>query len=250
MFVRIFIQIGVAIAAICLFASSGFAQTAAKPTDPQIAHIAYTADQIDIQAAHLALKKSENKDVRAFASDMVRDHTAVNNKALALLKKLKVKPEDNDTSRQLSKQASDKRAELSKLNGSAFDKAYVDNEVAYHKTVNDALQNTLIPSASNQELKDLLTTGLKIFQDHQQHAEQVATEFKQPADAPARPEVRRAPCSGLLGCCHGGAGARRSDPRHDGADCLHSGANLGLRRRHRRMGQQGYRRAHRDGPGQ
>src|SRR5215472_10518555 len=124
------------------------------------------------------VKKSKNKDVRAFASDMVRDHTAVNNKALALLKKLKVKPEDNDTSRQLSKQASDKRAELSKLNGSAFDKAYVDNEVAYHKTVNDALQNTLIPSASNQELKDLLTTGLKIFQGHQQHAEQVATEFK------------------------------------------------------------------------
>lgn len=178
MFIRTFIRIGTAIAAICLFASSGFAQTAAKPTDPQIAHIAYTAGQIDIQAAQLALKKSKNKDVRAFASDMVRDHTAVNKKALALVKKLKVKPEDNDTSRQLSKQASDKRTELSKLNGAAFDKAYVDNEVAYHKTVNDALQNTLIPSASNQELKDLLTTGLKIFQGHQQHAEQVAAEFK------------------------------------------------------------------------
>jgi putative membrane protein len=178
MFIRIFIQIGAAIAAICLIASSGFAQTAAKLTDPQIAHIAYTADQIDIRAAQQALKKSKNKDVRAFASDMVRDHTAVNKKALALVKKLKVKPEDNDTSRQLSKQASDKRAELSKLNGAVFDKAYVDNEVAYHKTVNDALQNTLIPSASNQELKDLLTTGLKIFQGHQQHAEQVAGELK------------------------------------------------------------------------
>jgi putative membrane protein len=116
--------------------------------------------------------------VRAFASDMVRDHTAVNKKALALVKKLGVKPQDNDTSRQLNKQASEKRAQLSKLTGSAFDKAYIDNEVAYHKTVNDALQNTLIPSASNQELKDLLTTGLKIFQGHQQHAEQVAAEFK------------------------------------------------------------------------
>jgi putative membrane protein len=178
MSIRNFIQIGSAMAAICLFASSGFAQTAAKPTDPQIAHIAYTADQIDIQAGKLALKKSKNKDVRAFASDMVRDHTAVNDKALALVKKLKVKPEDNDTSRTLNKQASDKRAQLSELNGSAFDKAYIDNEVAYHKTVNDALQNTLIPSASNQELKDLLTTGLKIFQGHQQHAEQVAAEFK------------------------------------------------------------------------
>ena len=178
MSIRIFTRTGAAIAAICLFAGSGFAQTAAKPTDPQIAHIAYTADQIDMQAGQLALKKSKNKDVRAFASDMVRDHTAVNQKALALVKKLKVKPEDNPTSQQLSKQASDKRAELSKLNGAAFDKAYIDNEVAYHKTVNDALQNTLIPSASNQELKDLLTTGLKIFQGHQQHAEQVAAGIK------------------------------------------------------------------------
>ncbi len=149
-----------------------------KLNDAQIAHIAYTADQIDIQAGQLALKKSKNKDVRSFAQDMVRDHTAVNKKALALVKKLKVTPEGNNTSQSLSKQAADKRAELAKLNGAAFDKAYIDNEVAYHKTVDDALQNTLIPGASNSELKDLLTTGLKIFQGHLQHAEQVAAEFK------------------------------------------------------------------------
>ncbi|HUZ31777.1 MAG TPA: DUF4142 domain-containing protein [Xanthobacteraceae bacterium] len=150
----------------------------AKPTDPQIAHIAYTAGQIDIEAAEQALKKSKNKDVTAFAKDMERDHKAVNDKALALVKKLHVTPEENDTSRSLVKAAADKRAELAKLNGAAFDKAYIDNEVAYHKTVDNALQNTLIPSASNQELKDLLTTGLKIFQGHEEHAEHVAAEFK------------------------------------------------------------------------
>jgi putative membrane protein len=75
-----------------------------------------------------------------------------------------VTPEDNDTSKALSKQAAEKRAELAKLSGKAFDKAYIDNEVAYHKAVNAALQTTLIPSAGNAELKDLLTTGLKIFQ--------------------------------------------------------------------------------------
>jgi putative membrane protein len=150
----------------------------ARPTDPQIAHIAYTAGEIDLKAAKLALQKSKNKEVRAFAQDMVRDHTAVNKQALALLKKLKVKPEDNDTSRSLAKGADDKRAELSKLTGTAFDKAYADNEAAYHKTVNGALQSTLIPSASNAELKDLLSTGLKIFQGHQQHAEQLAGSLK------------------------------------------------------------------------
>ena len=109
---------------------------------------------------------------------MERDHKAVNDKALALVKKLNVTPEDNDTSKALSKQAADKRAELGRLNGAAFDKAYIDNEVAYHKTVNSALQNTLIPSTNNPELKDLLTTGLKIFQGHEQHAEHVAAELK------------------------------------------------------------------------
>ena len=172
------IRLVAAIAAMCLCTSGVFAQNTGKPTDPQIAHIAYTAGQIDIQNAQQALKKTKNKDVREFATDMERDHKAVNDKALALVKKLKVTPQDNDTSKALSKQAADKRAQLAKLNGAAFDKAYIDNEVAYHKTVNDALQNTLIPSASNQELKDLLTTGLKIFQGHQQHAEQVAGRLK------------------------------------------------------------------------
>jgi len=149
-----------------------------KPTDPQIAHIAYTAGQIDIEAAKLALKKSKNKQVRDFAQDMVRDHTAVNDKALALVKKLNVTPEDNPTSKALLDQAKKEHAALSKLNGKAFDKAYATNEVAYHKTVNGALETTLIPSATNSELKDLLGTGLKIFQGHEQHAEHLAAELK------------------------------------------------------------------------
>jgi putative membrane protein len=125
-----------------------------------------------------ALEKSKNKEVRDFAQDMVRDHAEVNKQALALLAKLKVKPEDNDTSRALTKQAAAKRDELAKLNGVAFDKAYVANEVAYHKTVNGALENTPIPSASNADLKGLLQTGLKLFQGHQQHAERVAADVK------------------------------------------------------------------------
>ena len=172
------VRLSTATAVICILSGAAFAQGAAKPTDPQIAHIAYTAGQLDIEAAKQAISKSTNKDVRAFADDMVRDHTAVNKQALDLVTKLKVTPEDNDTSRALSKQAADKRAELSKLDGAAFDKAYVANEVAYHKTVNGALESTLIPSASNPELKSLLQTGLKIFQGHEQHAENVAAALK------------------------------------------------------------------------
>jgi putative membrane protein len=129
-----------------------------KPTDPQIAHIAYTAGQLDIEAAKQALDKSKDEDVRAFAQQMVGDHTAVNDQALALVKKLNVTPEDNPTSQSLTKQAGATRNKLAGLDGAAFDKAYIDNEVAYHKTVNAALSSTLIPDAQNAELKALLQT--------------------------------------------------------------------------------------------
>jgi putative membrane protein len=173
-----FVRLSAAIAAVSLLSGAAFAQGAPKPTDPQIAHIAYTAGVIDIAAAKQAESKASNKDVKAFAADMVRDHEAVNKQALDLVKKLKVTPEDNDTSKTLSKNAADKLAELGKLSGAAYDKAYVANEVAYHKAVNGALETQLIPSASNAELKSLLQTGLKIFQGHQQHAEHVAAELK------------------------------------------------------------------------
>lgn len=170
-------KVAVAFSALLLVTGAASAQ-GAKPNDAQIAHIAYTAGLADIANAQQALKISKNKDVRAFATDMARDHKAVNDKALALVKKLKVTPQDNDTSKAIAKGQADERAKLAKLKGAAFDKAYIDNEVAYHKTVDSALQNTLIPSASNPQLKDLLTTGLKIFQGHEQHAEHVAAEFK------------------------------------------------------------------------
>jgi len=160
-----------AVAAAILMPLAAHAQA---PTDPQIAHIAYTAGQIDIAAAKMAEKKSTNADVKAFAAEMERDHTAVNDKALALVKKLGVTPEDNPTSQSLNATATAKAKELEGLSGAAFDKAYIDNEVAYHKTVNGALEKTLIPSAHNAELKSLLETGLKLFQSHQEHAEHLA----------------------------------------------------------------------------
>nr|WP_156830827.1 DUF4142 domain-containing protein [Kaistia granuli] len=156
----------------------GLAAENAKPTDPQIAHIAYTADNIDIKAAELAVKTSKNKAVQDFAKDMIRDHEAVNKQALALVAKLKVKPEDNATSQALVKQADATQAHLATLKGAAFDKAYVDNEVAYHHAVNTALETTLIPAAQNAELKELLSTGLQIFKGHEDHARMVAGELK------------------------------------------------------------------------
>ena len=154
------------------------AVAASGPTDPQIAHIAYTAGNIDIAAAKQALARSHNKAVRSFAQQMVRDHQAVNSKALALVKKLHVTPEPNATSASLSKDAKAALQRLSHLNGRTYDRAYINNEVSYHKAVNSALEGTLIPSANNGELKSLLETGLTLFREHQKHAESVAKGLK------------------------------------------------------------------------
>jgi putative membrane protein len=155
----------------------GFAQRSAKLNDAQIAHIAYTAGDIDIKNAKLALTKTHNKEVRDFADDMVRDHSAVNDKALALVKKLHVTPEDNPTSQALVKQADAERAKLGALNGAAFDKAYADNEVAYHQQVLDAIDKVLIPSAQNAELKGLIEKVRPAIQAHLDHAKHVQADL-------------------------------------------------------------------------
>ena len=161
--------------AMMVCAAPAAAQT---PSDAEIAHIAYTAGNLDIAAAKLALTKTQNVKVREFAATMVRDHEAVNVKALEVVKALDVTPKDNATSKALSEAANATLERLNGLSGAAFDAAYVDNEVAFHRTVNGALKETLIPSANNAQLKSLLETGLTLFREHQTHAEHLAAALK------------------------------------------------------------------------
>jgi putative membrane protein len=166
------------LSAAALLVTATPAVAADAPTDPQIAHIAYTAGNLDVAAGKQALSHSKNPAVRSFAELMVRDHNAVNEQALALVKKLNVTPQDNAISKSLTDGANATMQRLSKLKGAAYDRAYVENEVAFHKAVNSALESTLIPNASNGELKSLLKTGLTLFREHQAHAEQVAKGLK------------------------------------------------------------------------
>ena len=158
-------------------ALSAEAIAADGPSDAEIAHIAYTAGAIDAAAAKQALAISRNAEVRGFAEVMLRDHEAVNGKALALVKKLGVTPADNGTSQALSKQATETHQRLAKLSGAPFDRAYMQNEVAFHRTVNGALKDALIPSADNGELKALLEAGAALFGEHQAHAEMLASKL-------------------------------------------------------------------------
>jgi putative membrane protein len=151
----------------------------AGPTDPQIAAIVVTANQVDIDAGKLALSKSHSKDVKEFAQRMVTDHTGVNKSATELVTKLNVTPEPSGTSQSLQKGGDDNLAALKKLSGHAFDKAYVDHEVAYHEAVLQAVDKTLIPSAQNAELKALLVKVRPAFVAHLDHAKHLQQELSQ-----------------------------------------------------------------------
>ena len=154
------------------------AQSPADLNDLEIAHVAYTADLIDIRYAHLALGISKNPTVRQFAETMIRDHTAVNDQALALLKKLGAKAQDNFLSKQLSGQADQLVNEMRRLHGHTFDHRYADNELAYHQSVNGLVEGTFIPNIESPEVKALFKQALTIFKTHEQHAEKMVASLK------------------------------------------------------------------------
>ena len=147
-------------------------------TDAQIAAIVVTANQVDIDAGQLAAARASSAEVKKFGQKMVTDHKGVNKSAVDLATKLKVKPEENDTSRALKAGGEKNVANLKTLKGAAFDKAYVDNEVAYHTQVIEALDKTLIPGAKNAELKALLVKVRPAFVAHLEHAKQVQSSLK------------------------------------------------------------------------
>lgn len=161
-------------AGLLAFASGAFAQA---PNDAQIASIVVTANQVDVDAGKLAESRGHAADVKAFGKQMVTDHTGVNKEATALVKKLKVKPEDNPTSQSLKKEGAENMKHLKTLKGAAFDKAYIDHEVDYHAQVIDALDKTLIPSAQNAELKALLVAVRPAFVAHLEHAKMIQAKL-------------------------------------------------------------------------
>lgn len=170
-------QFKAAVLSLALSLALGAQAQGTAPNDAQIAAIVVTANQVDIDAGKLAESKSRNKHVKDFARLMVTDHSGVNKSASDLAGKLKLKPEDNPTAQGLKKGGDDNLARLRKLDGVAFDKAYVDNEVTYHQAVIDAVDKTLIPSAKNEALKALLVKVRPAFVAHLEHARQLQAQL-------------------------------------------------------------------------
>ena len=158
--------------------AQGAVPTGGGPNDAQIASIVVTANQVDIDAGKLAESMGSTKEVKAFGKQMVTDHTGVNEQAVALVTKLKVPPEDNPTSQSLKAGGADNVKKLQSLQGAAFDKAYIDHEVAYHEQVLDAIDKMLVPNAKNEELKALIVKVRPAFVAHLEHAKMIQASLK------------------------------------------------------------------------
>ncbi|MEE9332998.1 MAG: DUF4142 domain-containing protein [Granulosicoccaceae bacterium] len=156
---------------VALTVMPAYSASPAELNDLEIAHVAYTADVIDIRYAHMALAISANPDIHDFAHTMIRDHEAVNEQALGLLAKLGVEAQDNFLSQKLNTDAEGILNEMSELRGEDFDRYYASNELAYHDEVNSLVGDVFIPNIDNAEVKALFEAGLKIFQAHEKHAD-------------------------------------------------------------------------------
>jgi putative membrane protein len=153
------------------FVTPAVAQDNPKLSDAEVAHTAVTANQIDIDHAKIAKERSKNTEVLKFAETMANDHKAVIDQAVALVTKLGVTPQDNAVSKQLLADAAKTDKMLRTKTGKAFDKAYIDNEVAYHKAVIAAVEGLLIPESENAELKGLLQSIVPALNAHLEHAQ-------------------------------------------------------------------------------
>jgi putative membrane protein len=147
-----------------------FAQQTSTLSDAEVASVAAVANQIDVSYGEIAKQRSKNEDVLKFAETMISDHKAVIAQAVTLTKKLSVTPKDNAVSQKLLADADKTKKALISKSGKVFDKAYIDNEVAYHKAVIAAVENLLIPETENEELKDLLENVVPALKTHLEHA--------------------------------------------------------------------------------
>lgn len=146
--------------------------------DLQIASIAVTANQVDVEYAEIAVERSDNEEIIDFAETMIRDHNAVIEQAVELVTELGVEPDpNNDLTQQLQDMSAEAKDNLRNVSDSDFDRAYIDNEVAYHETVIDVVGEILIPQAENEQLRGLLEAVLPSLEAHLEHAKMVQNEI-------------------------------------------------------------------------
>ncbi|MEO8561158.1 MAG: DUF4142 domain-containing protein [bacterium] len=143
---------------------------AAKLDDPTIIAIFDAANTWDMETGALAAKKATTPQLREFGAMLERDHKVVRQQGRDLVKKLGVHPTPPKDFAMAKGHAEAMRT-LRAARGPAFDRAFLQHEVAFHKAVIDAVTTTLLPALQNQEAKDLVTKVAPAFKAHMDAAQ-------------------------------------------------------------------------------
>lgn len=146
-------------------------------TDANIVAILDEANMADSASGSVAATKGTNAEVKSFGRDMMRDHHALRKMGQDLAKKLNVTPEPvaNDNSEAKDKAWVDSLNAMPK--GAAWDKAYIDHEVAMHQAVISTAQ-TAEGAAQNAELKALITKAIPNLQSHLKKAQDIQSKLQ------------------------------------------------------------------------
>ena len=139
-------------------------------TDEEIAAIVATVDSGEIEEGKLAQKKAKDARVKKFAATMVNHHSSSSTKQNDMMKKTKLSPSENSTSRELKTDGQNTIESLKNQTGTDFDKAYIDAQVREHQKVLTMLDDKLIPQAKSSELKAHLQTVRSTVDSHLREA--------------------------------------------------------------------------------
>ncbi len=143
--------------------------------DSWIANIADAVRDADASAAETALSRSANGSVRSFAEKIKRDYLGEIGQSL---NQLGLTPEDNELGQSLKEIGKERSKDLAALSGPAFDKAYLENEVAYNVFAIGVMEVTVIPSIRNPVLKKLVESRLALLKSHKKDAEALMEKLK------------------------------------------------------------------------
>jgi putative membrane protein len=167
-------------------------------SDAEVLHTLIGATEMVAAATARAEAAAEHVDVEVYAHVVNMDHAALQRAFVDLAASRAVEPTPNEVTRGLQEISNRVAAQLDDLEGSAFDRTFIEGEVAFHEAFIDAFDNRLVPSAREAYLRDLLRASRPTFEAHLQRAVQLRVELtdrtaadQEPAERP--PAMRASP---------------------------------------------------------
>lgn len=145
-----------------------------KLTDGQISQILATVDSSEIEQAQVALKKTNNPDVRAYATHMVEQHTASKQAGAQLTSQTTLEPAESPKAVELQTRSTRTLQELEAADAATFDQIYLQGQIQQHEEVLSMIDDQLLPAVNEPALRDHLTNARGAVQQHLEQARKIS----------------------------------------------------------------------------